>query len=169
VIAIAAMVFQLVIGNMGAMIPARAMDAAAAEVVSQVDWLRSESRLQGKTYQLELELQGSRYRVIVPSVDRIAASEIVEETFALGWSNLGDDVIIAGAGVAGERKFEEGMFRIALDENGFTADQSIHLVHTGDAQMVWSIQIRGLTGQSEIIKSYDGTQHTLRPQEEGSF
>ena len=32
VIAIAALVFQLVVGNMGAMIPARAMDSAAAEI-----------------------------------------------------------------------------------------------------------------------------------------
>lgn len=169
VIAIAALLFQLVVGNMGAIIPARAMDAAAAEIVSKVDWLRSESRLQGKTYQLELDLADTRYRIIVPSVDRIAASEIVEETFSLGWSSLNEHVRLAGASVAGQRRFESGLFRIALDENGFTADQAIFLVHKADEEMVWTIQIRGLTGQSEILKSFDGTYHTLEKQEEGRF
>ena len=169
VIAIAAMLFQLVVGNMGAMIPARAMDAAASEVVSQVDWLRSESRLQGKTYQLELDLTGSRYRVIVPAIDRIAANELVEETFALGWSSLSEHVRFAGANIAGYPKFDDGLFRIALDENGFTADQAVYIVHEGDEDMVWTIQIRGLTGQANVVKSFDGTYHALEPQEEGRF
>ena len=52
---------------------------------------------------------------------------------------------------------------------GFTADQAIFLVHVEDKQMVWTIQIRGLTGQSEILRSFDGTYHTLARLEEGHF
>jgi type II secretion system protein H len=169
VIAIAAMVFQLVVGNMGAMIPARAMDSAAAEIVSKVDWLRSEARLQGKTYKLELDITGSRYRFVVPPTDLQAAAEEVEETFGMSWFSLGDHVRLTGCGLAGGQQFTSGSFLVVFDANGFTADQAIFLEHVEDKQMVWTIQIRGLTGQSEVMRSYDGTQHPLEKLEEGQF
>jgi len=169
VIAIAALVFQLVVGNMGAMIPARAMDSVAGQLVAKMDWLRSEARLQGKTYKLELDLTGQRYRYAVPATDRLASVESVEETFGSTWFSLGEHVRLAGCAVSGGRRFTEGIFPVVFDEKGFTADQAIFLVHAEDQEMVWTIQIRGLTGQSETLRSFDGTYHTLERLEEGNF
>ena len=145
------------------------VQSAAAEIVSKIDWLRSEARLQGKTYRLELDLSGHRYRYVVPATDRLAATESVEETFGSSWLSLGDHVRLAGCSVSGGPRFTDGSFPVILDEKGFTADQAIFLVHVDDKELVWTIQIRGLTGQSEILRSFDGTYHSLERLEEGHF
>ena len=59
--------------------------------------------------------------------------------------------------------------RIVFDANGFTADQTIYLVHPTDAKMLWTIQLRGLTGQAEVVTDTNGQPHPLEKIDEGSF
>lgn len=87
----------------------------------------------------------------------------------MSWFSLGDHVRVDGCSVSGGHRFTEGTFPIVFDEKGFTADQAIFLQHATDKQMVWTIQIRGLTGQADIVRSFDGTYHSLERLEEGNF
>jgi prepilin-type N-terminal cleavage/methylation domain-containing protein len=169
VIAIAGLLFQIVTANLGAMIPSHALDSACAQIVGQLDFLRSEARLQGKTYQLELDLDHNRYRSVLPPEDLALAEERSGQTFDLGWTELGERVRLLSCAVAGGPEFRNGTFPIAFDANGFTADQTIHLVHTTDPKMLWTIQLRGLTGQAEIIPDTSGQPHPLEKVDEGSF
>jgi len=169
VIAIAGLLFQLVTANLGAMIPAHALDGACAQIVGQLDFLRSEARLQGKTYQLELDLDHNRYRIVLPPEDLALAAERSGQTFDLGWTDLGERVRLARCVVAGGPEFRNGLFPIAFDANGFTADQTIYLVHSTDEKMLWTIQLRGLTGQAEVITDTNGQAHGLEKIDEGAF
>jgi len=166
---IAALLLQIVMMNMGAMVPSHAMDSAAAQIVAQMDFLRSEARLQGKTYVLELDLDNHRYRTILPPEDRLVASEPVKEAFALNWTGLGDDARFGGCTLAGGQSFRSGLYPITFDANGFTADQAIYLIHNTDAQMVWTIQVYGLTGKANILPSMKGEYQPLEKVEEGAF
>jgi hypothetical protein len=38
-----------------------------------------------------------------------------------------------------------------------------------DPTMVWSVQIRGISGKSEILSDFDGHEHALEETGEGSF
>ncbi len=169
VVAVMALVFQIVTTNLGAMLPASAMDSTAAELVSKLDFLRSESRLQSKTHKLEIDLGEHRYRMLLPPEDRLTSSEEVKSHFDLGWTDLNERVRFNGCALASGRILREGKFVIAFDENGFTSDLSLFLVHVADEEMVWTIQLRGLTGQTEIVKDFDGKIHPLTAMEEGRF
>jgi hypothetical protein len=163
------MLFQIVTMNLGAMIPARAMDSEAAQLVSKIDFLRSEARLQGKTYILQLDLDNHRYRTVIPVEDQLAASDLATEAIETGWTPLGDNVQFAGCQTVGGTRFESGLCGIQIDENGVTADQSIFLVHATDDNLLWTIQLHGLTGTCRILTSTEGVAHPLDRMEEGRF
>jgi len=56
-----------------------------------------------------------------------------------------------------------------FDENGFTGDHVIVLKLETDPTMVWSVQIRGISGKSEILSDFDGHEHALEETGEGAF
>jgi len=163
------LLFQIVTANLGAMIPYRAMDSAANQLVAQVDFLRSEARLQGKVYKLEIDLDSNRYRLLLPPEDLMVAPDASAEAFDLGWAALEDHVEVSGCVVAGGDTFRNGRYQIVFDESGFTADQTVFLRHDSVEDMVWSLQIRGLTGQSTIVRSMDGVPQPLEYVEESQF
>jgi len=169
VIAIAGLLMQIVTSNMGAMIPSRGLDSAAAKIISQIDFLRSESRLQGKAYQLELDLSNHRYRMIIPPEERLLSTEATKEAFDLGWTDIGDNVEFAGLEVLGAPRITEGSLPIIFDKNGFTADQTIFLTHKGGRHLIWSVQVHGVTGAAHIERSPEGVYQPLERVEEGQF
>lgn len=168
-VAVAALLFQIVAMNLGAMVPSHSMDSAANQVIAQMDFLRSEARLQGKSYTLELDLDNHRYRAILPPEDRLVSSEPVKEAFPLTWTDLGDNVRFDGATLASGQNFASGLLPIVFDENGFSADQAIYLQHVSDDKMVWTIQVLGLSGKATILPSMDGQRQPLLLVEEGAF
>ncbi len=169
VVAIGALLVQLVAANLGAMIPSRAMDSAAHQLVARLDFVRSEARLQGKTIKVELDLGNHRYRTILPAEDRLVSTDPVPEPLQLEWHTLDDEVQFAGYAVAGGATLRSGAVEVPFDENGFTADQTIYLVHVVDKEMVWSIRVRGLTGSADVLTSFEGQLHPLESVEEGRF
>ena len=169
VVAIAALLVQLTTSNLGALIPSRAMDSAANQLVARLDFVRSEARLQGKQIKVELDLTHHRYRTILPPEDRLVSTDAPPEALQLDWHELGDEVHFAGYITAAGEALHSGSVEIPFDENGFTADQTICLVHAADKEMVWSIRILGLTGVADVIQSRDGAVHPLEKVEEGRF
>ncbi|MEM7204743.1 MAG: prepilin-type N-terminal cleavage/methylation domain-containing protein [Planctomycetota bacterium] len=169
VVALGALLAQLVAGNLGAMIPSKAMDGAARQIVAQLDFLRSEARLQGKTYRLDLDLGNHQYRTVMPPEDRLLSTENEQEEFSFAWKSLGDEVRFAGLLVAGRTMLRSGIAGVAFDENGFTADQTLFLVHPDFEDMVWSIQLRGLVGTADILPSHEGVLQALDTATEASF
>ena len=168
-VAVAALLFRIAAMNFGAMIPSHAMDSASAQLIAQMDFLRSEARLQGKKYTLELDLENHRYRTILPPEDRLTASEPVKEAFELTWSPVGDHAEFDGITLADGQEFRSGLYRIEFDENGFTADQAIYLIHESDDSMVWTVQVLGLSGKATVLPNMEGQRQPLLQVEEGAF
>ncbi len=169
VVAIGAILMRVVTANIGAIVPSKAMDSAAGQLISQANFLRSEARLQGKVYRLEMDLDNHRFRTVLPPEDRLLSTEEQQEEFALGWTQLEDGVQFERHEFSGGRLVRNGLSSIEFDAGGFTGDQTIVLVYETDEKMLWSVQLRGLTGTSSVQNDFDGKIHLVETADASSF
>jgi hypothetical protein len=156
------------------MVPQSKLDATAKQLVSYVDYLHSESRIQGKRYILQLDLSKNRWRYVLPAELRLSSDQTEESTMplALDWTPLEEGVVFVGAGNATDGMVRPGSptpYEIVFDENGLTADQIVAMTLTSDPKLVWTVQIHGINGSSEIIANRDGQEQRLDETGEGSF
>ena len=172
VIAIAGLVIQMVVMNMGALIPRSKLDSQCNQFMADLDFLRSEARLQGKRYRMELDLTRHVWRVVLPAEERITTEQTLEETMpqALGWTAMEEGVQSKGIVQAGGSIVQRrGIAYIEFDENGFSADWNVFFNLARDEDMVWTVQLLGLTGQSQLRTSFDGVEHKVDPIGEFGF
>lgn len=160
-----------VVPNLGAFVPKARLDAAAKILASNVDFLRSESKIQGKRYTLELDLDRGMWRRVLPPEERLTTEQDVQslEPRQEEWSRLQEGVRIATAGNVNEGMAKGGTFALVFDHNGQTGDQSIVLQLADDPTMTWTVNIRGLTGQCDVIENYEGKQALPEETSEGAF
>ncbi len=180
VAAIAALAIQLVVMNLGAMIPRTILDSECNKFMSRLDFLRSEARLQGKRYRIELDLTNHLWRFVLPAEERLTTEQTLEETMpeALGWNRMEQGAQFQGivqAGALTLAQVENGVVQrrgvagIEFDENGFSADWDVFFTLEHDEEMVWTVQVSGLTGQSRMLTSFDGNEYRTQPVGEFGF
>jgi len=171
VVAILALVLQMVMLNMGAMVPKTKLDAESKKLVANIDFLRSEARVQGKRYLMQLDLGKARWRMVLPAEERLVSEQTLEETQprALDWTALEEGVVFGGAGAVARGIARSGIYEIVFDESGNTADQMVFLKLEDDEEMVWTVQVRGLTGQTEILPDTNGQEQELETVNEMGF
>lgn len=173
VIAILAILARLGLNNLGALVPETVLDSESQRLMSAIEYLRSEAQLQGKTYKLELDLDGGRYREIWPPEMKVTIDQDPKqlEEKRLQWTVLDPRARIVGYAVIGEPTLRKGRVEIVLDRNGNTADQMIFVRMKDDdlKQMVWTIQIRGLERAARLVRSFDEKEAYLERIEEANF
>jgi len=173
VVAILAIVARVAMASLGALVPSTTLDAEAQKLMSLVDYLRSEAELQGKTYKLELDLDGNRYREVWPAEMKIALDQDPGELeeHRLGWTPLDNHVRFAGLGVIGEPTLRKGRVQILLDRNGNTSDQVIILRMKSEdlKKLVWTIQIHGLEPGCTLVRDENEHEAYIERIEEGHF
>jgi prepilin-type N-terminal cleavage/methylation domain-containing protein len=160
--------------NLSGLVPSARLEGSGKQILSWLQTIRSEARIQAKRMELELDLDRGRYRIIWPAEERLTTDQIVYEDDEIpdaskDWIDLDTDVSFAGAGTAETGLVEKGLYRVAYDEYGFTADQVVALRLQSDPEMVWSLSIRGLTGKIDTLGSEDG--ELVQPERigEGAF
>ena len=104
VVAIMALVVKIVMVNIGALIPSSALDSVAAKIQSELDFIRSEAKIQGKQYKLQFDLDPAvttnfqpdptREGPPVGTVRNKAPERLVDDCVSVGV--LHDDAILAG-------------------------------------------------------------------------
>jgi type II secretion system protein H len=172
VVLIMGMMAKIVISNVGAWIPESALDSQANKFRSWMDYLRSEAKIQGKPYSMELDLAGNRMRLVLPPEDKLVTTEddTLAMTIPLGWTALDDWVRFAGHAVAGRERQTKKKILITFDEHGFTADQSVYFSYDEeDSKMMWTVHIHGLSGTGEIHRKFDGERVPFRATEQSDF
>jgi prepilin-type N-terminal cleavage/methylation domain-containing protein len=166
-----ALLFAIVIPNLDAFIPGARLDSAGKQIQRQLDWLRSEARIQGKRIAVDFDLDNARWRWVGPPEQQLTRDQ---GEWTLGenpeqWTALGDDVVFGGAGDATNGLAHRGVYRLAFDEYGFTGDQMIVLKLKSDPTMVWSLSLQGLNGRMTIHASETGDVDEMVPVNEGAF
>lgn len=171
VVAIIALAGQIVMVNLAALVPSTLLDSESRQLMGQIEFLRSEAQLQGKSYKLELDLDQSRYRIVLPTEERIASDQTIEESVSLGWTDMDERIMLAGFAVANGPTARSGRVPIIFDRNGFTGDQMIFLrMRSEDLEkMVWTIQLRGLDRKSRLVTDTEGLEARLPKVEEFNF
>ena len=169
VVFIVALLFQLVTFNMGALVPGSLLDTEAKKFIASFDYLRSEAKIQGKPYKLQVDLSRHRWRTVLPPEDRLTTEQAVPEEVPLEWSPLDERVRYLGFSGAGNPPARQGIVDIELDENGNTADQALSFRLREDDQKVWTVQIRGLTGETRLVKNQSGREAMLEATKEADF
>lgn len=171
VVAVIALAGQLVVANLAALVPSTLLNGEARRLMGQIEYLRSESQLQGKPFKIEFDLDHHRYRIGLPPEERLVSEQTIEESVSLGWTDLDERVQLAGFGILGGQTQRSGRAFLQLDHNGFTGDHVIFLRMKSEAleKMVWTVQLRGLDRKSTLITSQDGTEAHLEPVEEFNF
>jgi prepilin-type N-terminal cleavage/methylation domain-containing protein len=170
VIALVAIVSRVAMTNIGALIPAAILKAETRKLMVQLDFLRSEARLQGKSYGLEVDLDHDRWRAILPPEDLLVTNlDEQGKTLPLQWMPIDPRADLAAYAIPGEELVRNGTFVVVFDENGFTADQSVVFTLREDPELVWTVNLRGLTGSSDVVAKRDGNPSFLEVTTEAAF
>ena len=166
-----ALVFAIVVPNLGAIVPSARLEGNGKQILRQLDWVRSEARIQGKPMSLDFDLDKQRWRIVFPPEQQLTRDqdEWTLEERPDDWTPLEKDVVFAGIGDARNGLASRGTYRLVFDEYGFTADQQIVLKLQSDPDMVWSLMLMGLSGRTEVEQSERGEVPHLPVVGEGAF
>lgn len=171
VIAILAIAGQMVMVNLQAMVPSAVLNTEAKRVTTMIEFLRSEAQLQGKRYQLEIDLDQNRYRPVLPPEEKLVSTFTIENEMGESWTYLEEGVEFRT--LVGRDAFEQRNSRAPLvfDENGFTADMLVvmGLANEENEDWVWTIELFGLDRRSKIHTSVEGVVPKLQRVEEFAF
>jgi Tfp pilus assembly protein FimT len=166
-----ALVFAIVIPNLGAFVPEARLDGSGKEILRKLDWVRSEARIQGKRMSMDFDLQRHRWRIVFPPEQKLTRDQdawtLDERTD--DWIPLEKDVVFGGVGDAKRGLGTHGVYRLVFDEYGFTGDQIVVLKLASEPTMVWSLSIHGLTGRVTVERSEKGETVDLVAPNEASF
>ncbi|HZN39940.1 MAG TPA: prepilin-type N-terminal cleavage/methylation domain-containing protein [Planctomycetota bacterium] len=166
-----ALTFAIVVPNLSAFVPEARLEGSGKRILRELDWVRSEARIQGKRMSMEFDLERARWRIVYPPEQKLTRDQDLStlEERPDDWIPLETDVVFEGAGDAKTGRGRHGIYRLVFDEYGFTADQLIVLKLASQPTMVWSLAIHGLTGRVEIEKSETGEVAELVALNEGAF
>lgn len=165
------LVFAIVVPNLGALIPSARLEGSGKQILRQMDWVRSEARIQGKPMGVDFDLDRQRWRIVYPPEQQLTRDQdawTLEER-PDDWQPLDKDVVFGGIGDAKNGMATRGVYRLTFDEYGFTSDQLLVLKLQSDPQMVWSMTIMGLSGRTSVMQSETGEVEQLYPVGEGAF
>jgi prepilin-type N-terminal cleavage/methylation domain-containing protein len=171
VLLILAMLFSLILPNLGALVPSARLRSSGNQIRRTLDWVRSEARIQGKRMAMDFDLARGIYRVVHPPEERLTREQderlLVERTD--DWQALEDDVRFVGAGDGRIGLAEKGVYRLAFDEYGFTGDQVLILGLVSNPNLTWTLTIQGLTGKVDVHESETGERPVPPALNEGAF
>lgn len=171
VVAILGVMFMLVAPNVGALVPSARLTASGNILRRELDWVRSEARIQGKRMVIEFDLDRHRWRIVYPPEQRLTRDQDLStlEERPEDWTELQTDVAFAGIGDAKSGLTTRGIYRLIFDEYGFTADQIVAMKLKSDPEQTWGFTLIGLSGRVVIEESEKGELPELQLVTEGAF
>jgi type II secretion system protein H len=165
------LIVALVVPNLGALLPSARLRGSGSKILRELDWVRSEARIQGKRMVMEFELDRAIYRIVYPPEQRLTrdqdASALEERPDQ--WVELESDVKFLGAGDGKTGLSRRGPYRVVFDEYGFTGDQVLVLGLNSDPQLTWTLTIHGLSGKVTTFESERGEMPLPQQPTEGAF
>jgi prepilin-type N-terminal cleavage/methylation domain-containing protein len=171
VCAIIGLIIAMVAPNLGALVPSARLRGSGSRILRELDWVRSEARIQGKRMVMEFELDKGIWRIVYPPEQRLTRDQ---EAWTLEerpdqWVELEADVRFLGAGDGKSGLATRETYRLVFDEYGFTGDQVLVLGLESDPQMTWTMTIQGLSGRVDVHESETGEKPMPPVLNDGAF
>lgn len=165
------LLLAIVMPNLGALVPGARLRGSGNRIRSEMEWARSEARIQGKRMAVEFDLDRAIWRLVYPPEQRLTRDED-ESTLAERpdvWLELEEDVKFVGAGDGKAGLAQKGLYRVVFDEYGFTGDQVLILSLASEPQRTWTLRIHGLSGRADVVESETGEKPLPPVLGEGAF
>ena len=165
------LLLAIVMPNLGALVPGARLRGSGNRIRSELEWARSEARIQGKRMAVEFDLDRAIWRLVYPPEQRLTRDED-ESSLAERpdvWLELEDDVKFVGAGDGKAGLAQKGLYRVVFDEYGFTGDQVVILSLDSEPQRTWTLRIHGLSGRADVVESETGEKPLPPVLGEGAF
>lgn len=168
---ILSLMFAIIVPNLGVLVPSARLRGSGSHIQRELDWVRSEARIQGKRMAMEFDLDRAMWRIVYPPEQQLTRDQDVStlEERPDQWIELETDVVFAGAGDGKNGLVSHGLYRLVFDEYGFTGDQVITLTLKSDPQLTWSLSILGLSGRVDVQESERGEKIVPTVVGEGAF
>ena len=61
-----ALVFAIVVPNLSTFVPEARLEGSGKRILRELDWVRSEARIQGKRMSMDFDLDRARWRIVYP-------------------------------------------------------------------------------------------------------
>ncbi len=151
VLAVIGLLLRTVVANYRGDIPIIALRANATAIAARLDYLRTESRLEGGRYGMEIDLEKQRYRTLLPPERRKPKEdEATLEGRNLTWTPFEQGVRLTGVDLNAKEDAKRGnRIKILFDERGRTQQKVLLFRHKEDPDLVYSVIIPPLTGAVE--------------------
>jgi type II secretion system protein H len=171
VLMLLALVFALVVPNLGALVPSARLTGSGNEIRRQLDWVRSEARIQAKRMVMEFDIDRARWRIVNPPEQQLTRDQDAStlEERPEDWIKLETDVVFAGIGDGKSGLEARGLYRLVFDAHGFTGDQVIVLALKSDPDTTWAMTVHGLSGRVEVHESEKGEKPLPQVPNDGMF
>ena len=148
VLAVMGLLLRTVVSNYRADIPLVSLRATASAIASELDFLRTEARLQGGQYGMEIDIEKQAYRILLPP-ERRKPKEDEEALKAqkLMWSVFEKGVRLTGVNLGGkDEEMRSGKILVMFDERGRTRQKVLLFRHQDEPEILYSVIIPALTG-----------------------
>jgi prepilin-type N-terminal cleavage/methylation domain-containing protein len=171
VLMLLALLFAIVVPNLGTLLPSARLSGSGAEIRRQLDWVRSEARIQAKRMVIEFDLDHAMWRIVYPPEQQLTRDQDASalEERPDDWTRLQTDVVFAGAGDGKAGLTTRGSYKLVIDPHGFTGDQVVVLTLKSDPDLTWSMMVHGLSGRVDVQESDKGEKPLPQVPNEGAF
>jgi prepilin-type N-terminal cleavage/methylation domain-containing protein len=138
--------------NMQRMMPSSATESGARQLLGLLDLARTQAISRGYAYEVQIDLEEQRYRILTPFDRGGNPSADPEDRTGLQWNRLPEGVLLeAVLDEAGLRQ-ERGLARVTFRPSGESHDFWAYLTHEAgeDAYRV-TVRVLGLTGLASLM------------------
>ena len=154
VVAIMALAAKLVFMNAGLFIPSWQMNGEARKLATQMTYVASEAKMQGRTLKIEFDIDNSAYRILLPPDFGLALVDEKEPPMLpTNWVYLDEPVKIDWIEIGTkDQHYTDGKVIIAFDPLGTSVDAGIHLVNPNEEGIDVTLILHGITSLVDIEK-----------------
>jgi prepilin-type N-terminal cleavage/methylation domain-containing protein len=151
VLAVMGLLLRTVVSNYRADIPLVSLRATATAIAAELDFLRTEARLQGGRYGMEIDLAKQAFRIILPPERRKPKEdEEALKSQKLMWSVFEKGVRLTGVNLGDKEEARNvGTIKVVFDERGRTQQKVLIFRHQDEAELIFSVIIPALGGNVE--------------------
>ncbi|MCH2112457.1 MAG: prepilin-type N-terminal cleavage/methylation domain-containing protein [Planctomycetes bacterium] len=156
VIVIFALMFTTVTVSLDGYLPSSRSESGARELLSTIDLARTSAVAHGRSYDLQMDLDENRYRILTPYDAKGSLARNPEDRASLNWTSLPTGVYFSGVLDASGAARNQGTVNLSFASVGSAEETWIQLGNEAGEGYALTARVLALTGHSKVFKGFQG-------------